>query len=123
MKSNSYKKEILGLVNKIKTEDVESTVTSGLLEELGMLLFPHGCILPYFKTNPEIPGGWVVCNGENGTPDLREKMLVGANTLADVGASYGAHVVADNDTSQLNKDDDSSLNSIAVIFIMRHHYL
>ena len=123
MTGNSGEKAILGLVDRIKSEDLESTKTAGLFEELGMLLFPHGCILPYFKTDPEIPRGWVVCNGENGTPDLRKKILVGADALADVGASYGANVTRDLNASKMNEGDDKCLKSVGVIFIMRHHYL
>ncbi len=33
-------------------------------------------------TNPSIPSGWAICDGTNGTPDLRGRFIVG-HTLAD----------------------------------------
>jgi hypothetical protein len=37
-----------------------------------------------------IPSGWVLCNGANGTPDLRSKFVKGAANGADPGATGGA---------------------------------
>lgn len=34
--------------------------------------------LPYTGTIASIPAGWQLCNGTNGTPDLRDKFVVGA---------------------------------------------
>lgn len=36
-----------------------------------------------------IPDGWALCNGENGTPDLRDKFVVGAGGSYSVGATGG----------------------------------
>jgi hypothetical protein len=35
-----------------------------------------------------IPTGWVLCDGQNGTPDLRDRFIVGAT--GDPGATGGA---------------------------------
>tara|TARA_B100000787_G_C16194733_1_gene299929 strand:- start:2444 stop:3487 length:1044 start_codon:yes stop_codon:yes gene_type:complete len=41
-------------------------------------LWPPGTIT-IFKGDPNIlPDGWQVCNGENGTPDLRDKFILGS---------------------------------------------
>jgi microcystin-dependent protein len=57
---------------------------------------PVGSIVMWGSTN--IPAGWVVCNGENDTPDLRGLFLVGAGTHEDdsyeVGDTGGADEVA-----------------------------
>jgi len=37
-----------------------------------------------------IPAGWVLCDGSNGTPDLRDKFVIGAGGAYAVGASGGA---------------------------------
>ena len=34
-------------------------------------------------SSSNIPSGWLLCNGSNGTPDLRDRFIVGA------GSSYG----------------------------------
>ena len=36
-----------------------------------------------------VPNGWQVCNGENGTPDLTGKFLMGASTLRGAGETGG----------------------------------
>jgi len=40
--------------------------------------FTTGMIILWSGTIATIPSGWVLCNGSNGTPDLRDKFIVGA---------------------------------------------
>ena len=49
-----------------------------------------GGILLWSGAIVDIPSGFVLCNGANGTPDLRDKFIVGAGTTYAVGASGGA---------------------------------
>jgi microcystin-dependent protein len=37
-----------------------------------------------------VPEGWLLCDGENGTPDLRDRFIVGAGNSYAVGAAGGA---------------------------------
>lgn len=39
---------------------------------------PSGVILAWSGTVANIPSGWVFCDGNNGTPDLRDRFIVGA---------------------------------------------
>ena len=39
--------------------------------------FPVGTILPYIGAIKDIPKGWALCNGSNGTPDLTGRFLEG----------------------------------------------
>ncbi|HBV97786.1 MAG TPA: hypothetical protein DEF36_12170 [Desulfotomaculum sp.] len=41
---------------------------------------PSGVILMWSGTEVSIPTGWALCNGQNGTPDLRNRFVVGAGT-------------------------------------------
>lgn len=41
--------------------------------------FPLGTILPYSGDLADIPSGWALCDGTNGTPDLRGKFLEGSD--------------------------------------------
>jgi hypothetical protein len=43
---------------------------------------PSGLISMWAGSIASIPAGWVLCNGSNGTPDLRNKFIIGAD--ADV---------------------------------------
>jgi hypothetical protein len=48
-------------------------------------LFPAGIIAMWSGVISNIPTGWYLCNGSNGTPDLRNKFIIGA-TLDDTVA-------------------------------------
>jgi len=41
-------------------------------------VIPSGIITMWSGTIATIPSGWYLCNGSNGTPDLRNKFIVGA---------------------------------------------
>jgi hypothetical protein len=53
-------------------------------------LFPVGMILLWSGSVASIPPGWALCNGSNGTPDLRDRFVVGAGSTYAVGATGGA---------------------------------
>jgi len=48
----------------------------------------------------DIPSGFALCNGSNGTPDLRDRFVVGAGSTYAVGVTGGAathtHTVTNN---------------------------
>lgn len=46
-----------------------------------------------------IPSGWFLCDGQNGTPDLRDKFVVGAGNTYKVGNTGGevAHILTVNE--------------------------
>lgn len=41
---------------------------------------PSGLISMWSGTIATIPSGWVLCNGSNGTPDLRNRFIIGAHS-------------------------------------------
>jgi hypothetical protein len=51
---------------------------------------PSGCILLWSGSIASIPSGWVLCNGSNSTPDLRNRFVVGAGSTYAVGATGGS---------------------------------
>ena len=52
--------------------------------------FPAGGIIMWSGSVANIPSGWVLCNGSNSTPDLRNKFVIGAGSSYNPGASGGA---------------------------------
>jgi microcystin-dependent protein len=56
-------------------------------------LIPSGIILLWSGSIASIPTGWVLCNGANSTPDLRDRFVVGAGTTYAVNATGGANTV------------------------------
>jgi len=51
---------------------------------------PSGCIVIWSGSSASIPSGWYLCNGSNGTPDLRNRFVVGATSTYAVGATGGS---------------------------------
>ena len=53
---------------------------------------PTGIICLWYGAIVNIPAGWIICDGNNGTPDLRDKFIVGAGSTYAVDANGGAAV-------------------------------
>ena len=51
---------------------------------------PSGVIVIWSGSSGSIPSGWYLCNGSNGTPDLRNRFVVGATSTYAVGATGGS---------------------------------
>jgi hypothetical protein len=63
---------------------------------------PQGLISLWYGSIISIPSGWAICDGTSGTPDLRDRFVVGAGTTYAVGATGGtkdAVVVSHNHTA------------------------
>ena len=54
---------------------------------------PTGVITVWSGSIASSPLGWSLCNGSSGTPDLRDRFVVGAGTTYAVGATGGANTV------------------------------
>ena len=50
---------------------------------------PSGMIMLWSGAIVDIPAGWVLCNGGNGTPDLRDRFLLGAGDSFSVDQRGG----------------------------------
>src|SRR5690606_19832012 len=51
---------------------------------------PVGGIIMWSGSIASIPAGWALCDGTNGTPDLRDRFIVGAGGSYAVGETGGA---------------------------------
>jgi hypothetical protein len=51
---------------------------------------PSGVILLWSGSIASIPSGWLLCNGGSGTPDLRDRFIVGAGSTYAVAATGGS---------------------------------
>jgi hypothetical protein len=52
--------------------------------------FITGMIILWSGSVASIPSGWALCNGSNGTPDLRNRFVVGAGSTYAVAATGGS---------------------------------
>ena len=51
------------------------------LNKPGLKTIP-GTIIMWYGASNDLPQGWVLCNGQNGTPDMRGRTPVGVNSTA-----------------------------------------
>jgi hypothetical protein len=58
--------------------------------KLAVALAFQGMIVLWSGAQGAIPTGWVLCDGANGTPDLRDRFVVGAGSSYAVGNAGGA---------------------------------
>ena len=75
--------------NRVATTSFVATALTNLL--------PTGSIIMWAGSIASIPSGWYLCNGSNGTPDLRDRFVIGAGTsyaVAGTGGSKDAVVVS-----------------------------
>ena len=70
-------------------------------------IFVAGMIIMWSGTIATIPTGWLLCNGSNSTPDLRDKFIVGAT--ADSGGAAKTNITGT--PSQTGGSKDASLPS------------
>jgi hypothetical protein len=65
-------------------------------------IIPAGIISMWSGSIASIPTGWLICDGTNGTPDLRDRFVVGAGSTYAVNATGGsanATLVSHNHTA------------------------
>jgi hypothetical protein len=60
---------------------------------------PVGGIIMYSGSSTLIPSGWKLCDGTNGTPDLRDKFVVGAGSTYAVGGTGGSNAAHSHSVS------------------------
>jgi hypothetical protein len=65
-------------------------------------IIPTGVITLWYGSIAGVPSGWFLCDGTNGTPDLRDRFIVGAGStypVASTGGSTDAVVVGHTHTA------------------------
>ena len=53
-------------------------------------ILPSGVIVMWSGSVASIPAGWLLCNGSSGTPDLRDRFVLGAGSTFNPGATGGS---------------------------------
>lgn len=54
---------------------------------------PSGGIIIWSGTANDVPDGWALCDGENGTPDLRGRFVLGSSESHALGSTGGSETV------------------------------
>jgi len=84
------------------TGNVAKFNATGALEDTGTpasALIPSGGVIMWSGLIASIPTGWALCDGSNGTPDLRNRFIVGAGDQYDRNDTGGADsvILAENE--------------------------
>jgi hypothetical protein len=82
-------------------------------------IIPAGVILMWSGSIASIPSGWVLCDGGSGTPDLRNRFIVGAGSTYAVNATGGtadAIVVSHTHTATSTVTDPGHFHADGFIF-------
>lgn len=69
------------------------TATTAELNSVSTNAMPSGGIIMWSGSLVSIPSAWLLCDGTNGTPDLRNRFIVGAGSGYAVAAIGGADSV------------------------------
>lgn len=74
--------------------------------------FVAGMIMLWSGSSATIPTGWLLCDGTNSTPDLRNRFVVGATSTYAVGATGGsADAIVVSHTHTATVTDSGHLHS------------
>ena len=77
-------------------------------------VLPRGVIVMWSGSIASIPSGWALCNGSNGTPDLRDRFIVGAGTSYGVGSTGGS--------TQHNHGGNTAGHTLTIAEMPSHHH-
>ena len=88
-----------GAVTNAKIDTMAASKLTGALPAIdgsnltGIQGIPSGVIMMWSGAINAIPTGFVLCNGQNGTPTLIDRFIVGAGSVYSVGDTGGASSV------------------------------
>lgn len=75
----------------ITTEKLANNSVTKEKTDFGLFLVPSGFIGMW--SGAIVPNGWFLCDGTNGTPDLRNKFIVGSGSSYSIGDTGGSETV------------------------------
>lgn len=75
--------------NVYTKSQVDSKITAVQNSINAIETVPKGVIVMWSGSTSNIPSGWRLCNGSNGTPNLRDRFVVGAGSAYNPGNTGG----------------------------------
>ena len=75
--------------------------------QISTLGFPRGMIVSYYPPDPTkivAPQGWSICDGSNGTPDLRGRFVVGHHNKDNTSEFHTFNLAGGNDTKKITEE-------------------
>jgi microcystin-dependent protein len=109
-------------------EDPQDAVNKSQLDAAMAVSMPSGGIIMWSGSVAAIPDGWFLCDGSNGTPDLRDRFIIGARqddtgvaktnvtgSLTQSGGSKDAILVSHNHTATSVVTDPGHTHNVTVL--------
>lgn len=106
------------------SEFIKNPMTLRKMENLSLTVdqgngaVPIGGIILWSGAIADIPTGWSLCNGLEGTPDLRDRFIVGAGSSYPVDSTGGAV----SKTTSSNGDHDHGSSSLIASSAGSHNH-
>jgi microcystin-dependent protein len=69
-------------------DNIAIDMTAILADAVATALIPAGNIM--MRADNTVPSGWALCDGTSGTPDLRDRFVIGASGTLPVGTAGGS---------------------------------
>lgn len=98
-KATGYQPQPLAF--RVETTLLQSSAQQKILDEISRLRLelsnaaartvPAGTIVAWSGKYDSIPSGWAICDGTSGTPDLRNRFIMGSSSTTSVGSPGGAN--------------------------------
>lgn len=76
-----YDNVVIEMITAVQQQG--TPINKALFDTIGKYLIPAGLICMWNGT--VVPTGWHLCDGTNGTPDLRDRFVVGSGNEYEVG--------------------------------------
>lgn len=78
---------------QVTTEKIADRSVTAQKLAASINFFPTGGIVMWSGSTSNIPSGWALCDGSSGTPDLRNRFIVGAGSNYSVNSTGGTDSV------------------------------
>jgi hypothetical protein len=82
---------------------------------------PLTLIRLYAGLTADIPAGWQLADGTNGTPDLRDKFVVGAGNLYTQGSAGGSTTIAVTTTTVASGGGTTVVNGVTSPYLQPYY--
>jgi hypothetical protein len=96
------------------TSNTSIATTAFVQQELNnFVAIPVGIIVMWSGAVINVPSGWVLCNGTSGTPDLRDRFIVGAGNAYSPGNIGGSDTIALTTANLPSHSHTGSTNAVS----------
>jgi hypothetical protein len=108
------------------TAFVKTAVTSlqstlqGEIDTLTASVVPSGVIVMWSGSIGAVPAGWHICDGTSGTPNLRDRFIIGAGSTYAVGATGGATTASGSGTTSASGGGSFATNAGDALSLHTH---